>query len=78
VRWWFAREDEKASEPGTATTAASSPLSESKQPEEPVEVPAFSWEPFNTIEPGWRVRLAKEYSQPYFQSLIQFVDQERA
>lgn len=69
--------EEKASEVATTTAASSSPLSETKVAEEPVELPDFTWEPFNTIEPGWRARLAREYSLPYFQSLREFVDQER-
>ena len=51
---------------------------ETKSSESLLPAETFAWEPFNTIEDGWRARLAAEYPKAYFQELIQFVDGERA
>ena len=64
----------EVTEPEVAVAA----IQETKEEEIIQDAVVVPWEPFNTIEAGWRARLAAEYPKKYFQDLIKFVDAERA
>lgn len=36
----------------------------------------FGWQPFDSLEPGWRASLASEFHRPYFQLLMKFLATE--
>lgn len=37
---------------------------------------SVGWEPFDTMEPGWKTSLAPEFKKPYFQRLLTFLTSE--
>jgi len=36
----------------------------------------FGWQPFDSLEPGWKASLASEFHRPYFQQLLKFLAAE--
>ena len=36
----------------------------------------MGWEPFDTMEQGWKTSLAPEFKKPYFQRLLSFLTSE--
>jgi len=39
----------------------------------PSEGGSFGWAPFDTLEPGWKASLSKEFNKSYFQNLMKFL-----